>query len=432
MLLRTSLLNSNIIKKLSTQSLYLQPYCVSKFEQPTFDFKRLKAREGWLTPEPEDPDVFVVREGLGEDSELNWTINGYQITPVDKAYRNLHRRGLSMLLPGTLNESKANVVDLGNVNNQSLNVSTQAKKDLPKNITEITKKNFQEKLRNIRYNLSFEPSNLFVSDGAIGSHYSGEVNCRVISDDPVSAMTLNHLLNRVPLVEAKDFKHEFTFIISTTLAENFIGIDLDDRTIISSGPIKPSVIQTALRNLFSSHFEESDVSLLPFDAIVSNNKTTLVFNENGNPTQHNDLYAASDCVLTPNGVGRAWSGQITNSQVQTQRGDLIAKCNSTQETVTSVSNSVGNIAPNPSSVIFVLNDASLPPVSTVTSSQASKIFNRHINQVSSQSVSKFTTLLDKTPAFVINGSDQAKVPKYIDQASSNKVKKALDKKKFSK
>merc|ERR1712137_504993 len=342
---------------------------------PLLDFRRISQRKGWKTyHNEEDQDIILwPNESHARNYVLNWTFNRYQVTPTEFAYRNLHLRGLQMLVPSETVDSRI----------------------------------FKAVSKEIKLQLS-QQKELFMHDGAINSSPSAQLKARLMFNGSLPALYLHHLLHPIPKIEPDQFAHDVTgWMLQTNsfrvpLAEagissqNFTIIDQDNNSMLVVGQLSPVAVQNSLLELSGNHFLNQQGLVLNCDAIYSpqSNKSALVF-YSGNvarPANMQNLFASEHTVWTESGLSALWDS-ASSAEVPTnaKRGDLVIQQGKNIQHVSKFSRFANSV--NSPSTVVVVSDGSAKVGKKV---DAKTLLSSCTNGLSSATNSpQYVELLDK-------------------------------------
>ena len=208
---------------------------------------------------------------------------------------------------------------------------------------------------------------VFVHDGAVGSHGSCETRVRVVTDSPDLALAFKHLLVRVPLKDdAREQGNKVTLFVSTglsppdsksaNLARRDGGDDGSVDFAVAGSPAVSSLLDllgdAAGKNL------ESALSMRCASYLTQKGDVALVFSDDSSApvdsTLGTSLEGGHGHVWSQNGVAKFYGGAIVSGDDSGDRGSVVLS--STKSTVKTISSS-SNILSHPSSVIFMSSKA---------------------------------------------------------------------------
>eukprot|EP01102_Stenamoeba_stenopodia_P017910 TRINITY_DN6499_c0_g1_i1.p1 TRINITY_DN6499_c0_g1~~TRINITY_DN6499_c0_g1_i1.p1 ORF type:complete len:483 (+),score=130.99 TRINITY_DN6499_c0_g1_i1:71-1450(+) len=346
-----------------------------------FDYRRLANRSKWGPPREEDPEYIVLNDDtkLGEDIELNWTINRYQITPRVEAFRNLHTRGLRMFAKGTLDANKALHISAAAPKTHDtfvLGLKAPEGKPAPEGVKTVTNDQLKTLFREVRRYLS-EVDQIFVHDGLVGSE-----KARIFTEDASVALALNQLVPTTPLGNVEDFTHALTVYIVPTLpaskiaslklGNNFTLIDVERNNVFVVGTPSISAVRDALADV-ASHQNVASGLVLSGAGLVSGNRSVLVLSKDNSflstalsTDLSQSLFAGNKVAWTKDGLVRLFNG-VSYSGNTFQTGDLVENKN---QITKAVSYSQASVAPHPSVVVFYGED--IPNISEGVSKLSNK------------------------------------------------------------
>jgi len=373
---------------------------------PLLDFRRISQRKGWKTyHNEEDQDIILwPNESHARNYVLNWTFNRYQVTPTEFAYRNLHLRGLQMLVPSETDQNKTVRV---NLESSSHPVYFLASESAPQGAATVDSRIFKAVSKEIKLQLS-QQKELFMHDGAINSSPSAQLKARLMFNGSLPALYLHHLLHPIPKIEPDQFAHDVTgWMLQTNsfrvpLAEagissqNFTIIDQDNNSMLVVGQLSPVAVQNSLLELSGNHFLNQQGLVLNCDAIYSpqSNKSALVF-YSGNvarPANMQNLFASEHTVWTESGLSALWDS-ASSAEVPTnaKRGDLVIQQGKNIQHVSKFSRFANSV--NSPSTVVVVSDGSAKVGKKV---DAKTLLSSCANGLSSATNSpQYVELLDK-------------------------------------
>jgi len=409
---------------------------------PLLDFRRQRLRQGWKTPDrPDALSTVFPNIRHGRDYDLNWEFNSYKITPEEDAYRNLHLRGLQMLVPGKSDKQKAIHVKTDDVPDHQIyyvssdNVQVPEKQAVPSSA-------WKSAIRLVRMDLSYQPS-LFMVDSRIGSTRSSSVSTRLMFNSPSLALHLHMAMPAVSRVHPSQFEHEITgYLLETdnvdkfseggVSAKNFTIVDLERRSFLTVGKLTPEVVRKSLWATASNYLAAEKESLvLKCDAVLHGNDTGLIFNINTPPASEKgglDLFSARETIWGPHGLSRAWDSVTTDHVPSSvKRGDVVE--NGTRHT--SKVNKVSFKGVAPKIAVFLASGkdaASLPAISKMKdAAHAIQFYSQHGKQnilTPTANQEEFYQQLQKkltesnTACYVVNYQNANNLPQLLEEAFS--------------
>eukprot|EP01027_Heterolobosea_sp_BB2_P008956 GEZU01013269.1.p1 GENE.GEZU01013269.1~~GEZU01013269.1.p1 ORF type:complete len:559 (-),score=163.21 GEZU01013269.1:266-1942(-) len=376
------------------------------------------------------------RERHGLDYDLNWSLSEDQINPYFDSFRNLDTKGLiarSYVAPDK--KTKAIVVDAKaeeHENTAPANYYVNEQQDSAptkysawnKDIQKVTPKIRNRIYKELAYHLSNVPSS-FVFDAAVGSSPATETTLRVVTDDPISGIYLNHMLLKVPKRKAVEFKDEAIILhcpgyrfTPTRIVEEFGGptpadlgltadkfvlTDLVTSTAMTGGVADRSIIQDTLAFLAARNAFAKNALTIPSDAVFSESgELTLVLNnprtDIANVLENKNLYGAHHNIWSAKGVSRLWDGV---SKEYTNASDVDAKLDNGYLVEKNINNSSSvrltrplphdprrpNVVKHPKRLVILINDksgATLPALSRVSAEEAVKLFTTGLTAIGDQ------------------------------------------------
>ncbi|KAK5579824.1 hypothetical protein RB653_009511 [Dictyostelium firmibasis] len=368
--------------------------------------RRKRDRQGLVNVEAfENGETTVyprTRQGL--DSELNWALNGYSITPSNSAYRNPR-------LPLLLQHSNG-VTDKNNVlissKQESNNVINYFLDEaiLSKNI-----KNNSKLLSIIDYKLILEEvkqkisdsDNIYVHDSAVGSCRDVESKIRFVTNDAVSSLFVKHLLPSTTPTQVEEFKHQLTvycvpeykFNDSTTttfstsmkemLSKPFNVIDTKRGIAVIVGVQSTENIRNVISSISSNILMNTHQDALSLSADIYSSSTDasplLIFNNDGfllNKKFESGKVVSQGAIWSKNTLSRLYNSITYNFEsIAQNQFDLIEKFVGSKKVNTTVPIKFEtNSFKQPSSVVFIIKDNSgvIPAFSQLTAEQAEKYF----------------------------------------------------------
>ena len=292
------------------------------------------------------------RSDKGTNYELNWSLCEKGLTPNVHAFRNLDDKGLMMRSSGKLNAGKALVVD-----------DAQSAALVPSENGRESDAIFDAVLDDLS-----DVVDVFVQDGAVGSHGSCETRVRVVTDSPDLALTFKHLLVRVPLKDdAREQGNQVTLFVSTGLSPpdskspNLAVREGGDEASVDfavAGSPSVSSLLDLLGNAAGKNLE-SALSMRCASYLTQKGDVALVFSDDSSAPIDSTLGSSSlegahGHVWSSNGVAKLFGGAIVSGDDSSDRGSVVLS--STKSTVKPLSSS-SNLISHPSSVIFMSSKA---------------------------------------------------------------------------
>jgi hypothetical protein len=366
---------------------------------PLYDYRRLKTRSAWKQASKElDPDFVVFpRERLGRDYTLNWTLCKYAVIPnVDgEAFRNLHTRGLLMYSDAKPDGNKAMHLDLGDAGGYVHHVLPSAKPKegtpdvyaAPKNIAVINEAQTRETAKHVRRWLS-EGRTIFVHDGALGSHPSAALNIRFICDSATTALSLSHLIPRVPTTPPDAFEEAITVFLATGLKLdlNRVGVSASQGTVLNmldnkiylAGTKTMQAVEEAVAALATHQFALKGAALpFPGEAVLTPSGQPVLVASPFGPSNAKELFGAHVQLWTGAGVSHLFNGATfadVDSSSKLKRGDVVEVTKTGRRVTTGLKRP--NIAPHPAAIVFVTPDQakSKSSVSKISKEEAVKLY----------------------------------------------------------
>ncbi|KAN0019017.1 hypothetical protein ACTFIU_002219 [Dictyostelium citrinum] len=333
--------------------------------------RRKRDRQGLVNVEAfENSETTVYpRSRQGLDYELNWTLNGYSITPSYSAYRNprlplllQHSNGVTdknnVLISSSSQEPK-------NVVNFFLDETMLAKNGNGKMVSIVDYKLILEK---VKQNIS-DSTNIYVHDSAVGSCRDVESKIRFVTNDAVSSLFVKHLLPTTTPTQVGEFKHQLTVYCvpeykfeDSKFPSSFNIIDTKRGIAVIVG------IQSTenIRNVISS---------ISSNILMNTHQDALTLSA--------DIYASASSDASPllifNNDGFLLNKKFESGKVVSQGAicDLIEKFVGSKKVNTTVPIKFEtNSFKQPSSVVFIIRDNSgvIPAFSQLNSEQAQKYF----------------------------------------------------------
>jgi len=358
------------------------------------DMRRGYERINLKPVEPYDPRIiWFPRQRIGRTYSLNQSLITYRVNPLREAYRNLYLRHLLMNFKGKLDKSKVAFDERDPrtthktyfVESKDLSLSLQYPLIASSDVKKIGISMTDYLTDDVEY--------LFVHDGAVGSHRFSEVRVRVITDDPAAALFLRTTLCRVPLGDAKQWKHEITvwytrFHRDATdpdahpmKDQNYTTIDLTKCTILHSGNADLTLLKEAIA-VVASHvaFKRDCLPLACHLYLAANRRPVLVFDPTNFmlATPEPRLVAAHGVFWNDKGLYPMFYGVTHfNDSAPRTAGDLVEMEGGAACRITQRLNLPAIIFENPKAVVFLIRDESntLPPLSRVDLSRAVQIFH---------------------------------------------------------
>eukprot|EP00010_Vexillifera_abyssalis_P001197 CAMPEP_0201551398 /NCGR_PEP_ID=MMETSP0173_2-20130828/7575_1 /ASSEMBLY_ACC=CAM_ASM_000268 /TAXON_ID=218659 /ORGANISM="Vexillifera sp., Strain DIVA3 564/2" /LENGTH=408 /DNA_ID=CAMNT_0047961639 /DNA_START=114 /DNA_END=1336 /DNA_ORIENTATION=- len=338
-----------------------------------------------------DDDDFIIfpNERLGNDYQLNWTLAQYhKITPSQHAFRNLHERGLKMLVKnGKFDEAKRfHVQGIGGskeekaLNNQQLIVGEQ-----------VSQEAHQQVLRDVRKHLSFG-SDVFVNDGTVGSHRTQSVRTRVISDSAATSLFLSMMLGRLAHqqdVSAISESLELTVYVCThqgVIEANpetpFVHFDQENNVlVVGNTTSNVGLMQTIIKAAEQIWTEKGTHLVRASSTLIAPDQTQLIFTT---PSQSalalpkgTSLYSDFATCWSDDGISR-----VLDARVQPFNKD--ASSSGFVEDYTGEGSSrliapiepLGCTLPHPKTAVVMLN-AQAPSLSKLSDAQTQSVLKTH-------------------------------------------------------
>jgi ATP-dependent phosphoenolpyruvate carboxykinase len=210
---------------------------------------------------------------------------------------------------------------------------------------------------------------VFVQDGALGSHGSCETRVRVVTDSPDLALAMKHLLVRVPLKDdAREQGNRVTLFVSTGIsAPDSKSANLAVRGGDEEGSIdiavagSPSI--SSVLDLLGDAVRENlkDHDALPVRCasyLTQKGEVALIFSDDASSAVDSaigkSLEGGHGHIWSQDGVAKFYGGAIVSGDDSKDRGSVVLS--SSKATVRSLTSS-GNLLSHPSSVIFMSSKA---------------------------------------------------------------------------
>merc|ERR1712188_25787 len=443
---------------------------------PTFDYRRMKRRSEW--PPPPDPEgseeITWGRTGHGIDPALNWALNEYKVTPKDLAYRNLHLQGLRMLTDSARDEQKRVVIPAGAEDAEFYVTGLEGSSNGVEPATAALA------ARDVRAYLS-DLDALFVHDGAVGAGQS-EIRSRAITDSPAIALGLRHMMQRIRLGHPYDLVEKVVPDLEEALSLNF---DSEEERNAHRAEYENTIAELKEANKRIAHFATLIAGTLPSKKLGFSEKASVsIFNPEekllviaGSPsigTIVNSIADASNHFLAPttdalplgrshvltdakgegsvlfghpqaiicpelfsahnnawsaSGLHRSFAGVMVQNPSKSHsfsEGDLLEQ-GAKSSTLTTPHEARTNHIDHPKSAVFVVQDSSLPALSTATVAQGVRLFE----ELSGSTVpgvsglgERFGTLAEGngTKIYVVNGTKAANSVSKAIVAATNREK----------
>ncbi|KAF2074339.1 hypothetical protein CYY_004360 [Polysphondylium violaceum] len=389
--------SSNLLK--SSSRLYTTASTATASSSPSLSSKsiydllrRKRDRSGLINIQAEqDSEVTTFpRERSGLDYELNWTLNGYSITPYNQAYRNPREKLLLQNSVGT--KDKNNVLTV--VNSESANTTNyyldESVSQLNSNSSTISIPNYKAILELVKDNIS-EGDNIYVRDAAVGSDKGKESTIRAVTNDSVSALFLNHLLPNTNVGSTKNFKHSLTvyltpkFVLSNPekyglKSSSFNIIDVKRGIAVISGNQSTENIRNVISAISSNTLMKTyqDTLPLPTSTIYSANEKTVLAFDSENYLLNNKF---SGKVVSQGSIWSVDSGltRLFDSITYSQSDLAVNQCDLVEKVGKKVNATIPikfttNVYQQPNAVVFFVNDKVLPSFAQLNVDQAEKYF----------------------------------------------------------
>ncbi|EGC35618.1 hypothetical protein DICPUDRAFT_152043 [Dictyostelium purpureum] len=334
------------------------------------------------------------REGL--DYDLNWTLNGYSITPSESAYRNPRLPLLFQQSNGktdknftlTVNHNQSD--NSGNVTNYYLDEAVASKNS---NSAILSIPNYKEILEEVKSHIS-SSKNIYVHDAAVGSSLGSETTIRAVTNDSVSSLFLKHLLPNTTPIDVSEFKHNLTlyFVPNYQIpnadklglkTSSFNIIDVKRGIAVVSGVPSTENVRNVITAISSSTFAKTNQDSLTLSAdIYSNGKSApvLVFSEDGfllNKNYNSGKVVSQGSIWSADGVSRLYNSITYNFEsIAKNQYDLIEKFSDKKINTTVPVKFETNHYNQPSSIVFIIKDTSsaIPAFAQLTGEQAKNYF----------------------------------------------------------
>jgi len=298
-----------------------------------------------LTKDYDVDSIIFPRDKIekGIDYKLNWSLCAKGVAPNIYAFRNLDDKGLMMRSGCALGKSKELLATDGAA---KLEEATGA-------AGKVVFDGVADHLSNV--------IDVFVHDGAIGSHSTCEARVRVVTDSPELALTAKHLL--VPVKLAEDSRQQgnvTTIFVATGMKSNSSpnmaiidrsdGADGSDVDVAIAGAPSAADLMGLMEHATSSPGLRLRCAAYCSEA----GATSLVFNDNAAapvaPISGHTLHGAHCQVWTDAGISSLFGGAVMDAGAVTlTRGDVAL---SSGGAVASVRDTP-NVVSHPSKAVFV-------------------------------------------------------------------------------
>lgn len=332
----------------------------------------------------EDPDPEWINPGfqrIGNETELNWELNKYNVTPFNDAYRNVYLNFLLMHTKGKLDKSKALHVT-GKQSKYTLQLVETDKVAVPQG-NKTSPNNFKKFGRLLSDHLTFESDALFVHDGAVGSHTSTDARVRLITDDANIALYMRNIIHPIPLRSPLDFNPEIVVYASPSFpqkeladagisTESGTAIDLERGVVLIAGhtsfeTIRNAVATAATYKLAKKH---NALALNAQTLVGTDGNAALVFDPSNVLLQSKPdakVAGANGSVWGKNGLYTLFQGVTHRDASSAKTAGAIVETVGKTSTVTVAHRGPANAFNHPKAIVILAKDASgaLPVLSRV-------------------------------------------------------------------
>ncbi|KAM9957308.1 hypothetical protein ACTFIW_009049 [Dictyostelium discoideum] len=360
--------------------------------------RRKRDRQGLVNVEAFENGESTVfpRSRQGLDYDLNWTLNGYSITPSYSAYRNPR---LPLLLQHSNGVTDKNNVLISSTSQEPKNVvnffldetiSSKNNKDSSK-IISIT--DYKLVLEKVKQNIS-ESTNIYVHDSAVGSCRDVESKIRFVTNDAVSSLFVKHLLPTTTPTQVNEFKHQLTVYCvpefklpssSSLPSSSFNIIDTKRGIAVIVGIQSTENIRNVISSISSNILMNTNQDALSLSADIYTSSEdaspVLIFNNDGfllNKNFESGKVVSQGAIWSKNTLSRLYNSITYNFEsIAQNQFDLIEKFVGSKKVNTTVPIKFEtNSFKQPSSVVFIIKDNSgvIPAFSQLNSEQAQKYF----------------------------------------------------------
>lgn len=330
---------------------------------------------------------------------LNLSLCNYHVAPQRLVFRNLHLRGLVHHSKGAKEVSQAVRLKVPS-GGAAVPMYTVAEEESASSHT-LSRAKFEKLVEKVGNTCS--ESDVFVHDGAIGTHSWASVRARAIVSDPDLALFIKHMIPTESIVgshssDPRTFEPRLAIYIVPEFhlkkpgnygleGSNFIAFDGSGtvKTLIIAGSKSTEAVRNAVFFAASSIVlgdSASDTLPVVGDVLLGKNgSTTLVLNPGdlllNKKLTSIPMMGAHNHFWSSQGLVPAWQGiryPYELPQQQLRFGDLIETDGSS--TQTTVRLPTPNALQSPSNVIFLIEDQrnALPTVSKLSPQQATDCF----------------------------------------------------------
>ena len=296
------------------------------------------------------------KEEKGIDYELNWSLNAEGVVPNVYAFRNLDEKSLLSRSNGSLTKEKALI---SNGKHVEVKTSSTESNDLFESV--------KEKLSNV--------VDVFVQDGALGSHASCESRVRIVTDSPDLALATKHILVKVPLrSDAREQDNHVNVYVATGMENgqetNAAVADRSEDGTRTDVAVAGSTSFASLLDLVQKSCEvnfsrDGALALRCSTYVNAKGQTVLVFtDDSAAPLQPLEgdatLFGAHHNLWAKDGIVRTFAGALFHASVEKERGSVVLESEG-GSSVQSVPAAV-NVAAHPHLVLFHSKKAENGPV----------------------------------------------------------------------
>ncbi|GAM24250.1 hypothetical protein SAMD00019534_074250 [Acytostelium subglobosum LB1] len=366
------------------------------------ELRRKRDRKGLvnLAKEEDEETAMFPNQRQGVDYALNWTLNSYSVTPSSFAYRNpsvkllVQHSDVKKESTGAYSyQAGAEVKPINyylDEQSATLNASEGAAGST------ITVAQYKALLNEVKNHIG-DSTNIYVHDGAVGSHQACEGKIRAITNCAQTALFLEHLLPSTVPTAVKEFKHSMTLYVAPQLqlsAEQqakcglrsgaFNIIDVKRGIAVIGGVQSTDNIRRALTAISQPTMlnERQGVTLSAADIYQTrDNKTMLIFSADNyllNKRFESGKVVAQGSLWNKDGLFRLFDSiSYPLESAAKNQFDLIERFTSPKRVVSIVPvEQSTNIYSNPSSIVFLVRDTKgiIPAFAELSPEQAQQYF----------------------------------------------------------
>mmetsp|Transcript_9979 Transcript_9979/g.17376 ORF Transcript_9979/g.17376 Transcript_9979/m.17376 type:complete len:465 (-) Transcript_9979:269-1663(-) len=378
-----------------------------------------------------------------KQADLNWSLCDDGIAPEGDAYRNAPLKKLVSFAVGTLDKAKAL-----NVNRKAFaqpTVYSTVDGALPG--AKLLTANQFEKIMKKTQDYFDHASNIFVSDGALGSYGPQEIGMRAIADTSCVGLYYNNVLVKLPMRDPLQFRRPIIvysglkFKIFQPEAVGlqptpFIALDPSSGHIIAAGPLPTPLVRSVVTSLAGMKLPNpTETFMLKAHTFVTpSNTTALLFGASLSalpPSVFKHLYAAHNTFWSAAGISRVFAGfTVESATFPSVKGGLVEHFEGPSLKTTYVTSEVpckiANVIDAPASIVFFVTDTTgtVPPIAKITSAQASQLAGQVVALPSQAEAFAAKIKSASIPAYIVNSHGQTKLALETNVAIASLAKDA--------